>query len=141
MISLDSSALVNTDHLEWAIGSFAAAIALQIVSQMPVDKWRHAVYSMWFFVGAAIIVLLLIPETPRFHAQRGNHEKAKKIMKQIYGNVPNYDLEHEYSIILKEIDDGKVLANNQKGVTVMDCFRGTNLVSSLSSCDEANSNL
>lgn len=96
---------------------------------MPIDKWRHAVYSMWFFVGAAVIVLLLIPETPRFYAQRGNHEKAKKVMKQIYGNVPNYDLEHEYSIILKEIEDGKVLANNQKGVTVMDCFRGTNLVS------------
>lgn len=96
---------------------------------MPVDKWRHAVYSMWPFVGLAAIILLLIPETPRFYAQRGEHEKAKKVMKQIYGTVPDYDLEHEYSIILKEIEDGKVLADKEKGVSVLDCFRGTNLVS------------
>ncbi|KAH8898754.1 general substrate transporter [Thozetella sp. PMI_491] len=114
-------------QLFWALGSFAAAIALQVVSQMPVDQWRHAVYSMWFFVGLAIIVLVLIPESPRFYAQRGNHEKAKKIMTKIYGNVPNYDLEHEYSIVLKEIEDGKVLAHNEKSVSVLDCFRGTNL--------------
>lgn len=84
---------------------------------------------MWPFVGLATIVLLLIPESPRFHAQPGNHEKAKKIRKQVYKTIPNYDVEHEYSIILKEIEDGKVLAKNQKGVTVLDCFRGTNLVS------------
>lgn len=96
---------------------------------MPIDQWRHAVYSMWFFVGVAIIVLLVIPETPRFYAQRGNHEKAKKIMKQIYSTVPNFDLEHEYSIIIKEIEDGQVLAAKQENITVLDCFRGTNLVS------------
>lgn len=96
---------------------------------MPTEQWRHAVYSMWAFVGLGVIVLLFIPETPRYHAQKGNHEKAKKIMKQIYGAVPNYDLEHEYSIILKEIEDGRVLANNREEVSVLDCFRGTNLVS------------
>lgn len=96
---------------------------------MPVGRWRNAVYSMWFFVGLAIIVLLLIPETPRFLAQRGNHEKAKKVMMQIYGTVPDYNLEHEYSIILKEIEDGRVLAENGKELSVLDCFRGTNLVS------------
>ena len=86
---------------------------------------------MWFFVGLAVIVLLIIPETPRFLAQRGKHEKAKKVMKQIYGTVPNYDLEHEYSIILKEIEDGRVLADSGRELSVLDCFRGTNLVSKI----------
>lgn len=115
--------------MEWAIGSFAAAVALQIVSQLDIDQWRHAVYSQWPFVGMAIICLLLMPETPRFYAQRGRHDKAKKTMQKIYRGVPNFDIEHEYSIILKEIEDGKLLTQSQKGVTVLDCFRGTNLVS------------
>lgn len=103
---------------------------------MPSDKWRHAIYSMWPFVGLAVIVLVLIPETPRFHAQRGNHNKAKEIMKKIYSTVPNYDVEHEYSIIMKEIEDGRILADNQKGVSVWDCFRGTNLVSLYNNCSK-----
>ncbi|OAA66499.1 Sugar/inositol transporter [Niveomyces insectorum RCEF 264] len=114
-------------QLFWAIGSFASAIALQIVSKLPVGQWRHAVYSQWPFVGLALLCLLLIPETPRFYAQRGNHERAKKVMKQVYSGVPDYDIEHEYAIILKEIEDGKVLINSQKDVSLLDCFRGTNL--------------
>ena len=50
-------------------------------------------------------------------------------MKKIYGGVPGLDLDHEYGVVLKEIDDGKVLANSQEGVSVLDCFRGSNLVS------------
>jgi SP family general alpha glucoside:H+ symporter-like MFS transporter len=103
---------------QWALGSFGAAIALQI-----------AVYSQWVFVGLAIIVLLLIPETPRFYALKGDHEMAKQILLKVNSSVPNYDLEHEYAIILKEIEDGRILAAKQSGVTVLDCFRGTNLVS------------
>jgi MFS transporter, SP family, general alpha glucoside:H+ symporter len=121
--------MIVTNYLQWALGAFGAAIALQVVSQLPIDHWRHAVYSQWFFVGLAIICLTLIPETPRFYAQRGNHEQAKRVMKKIYDGVPNYNLEHEYSIILKEIADGKVLTKSQEGVSVLDCFRGTNLVS------------
>ncbi|KAL1852832.1 hypothetical protein VTK73DRAFT_9124 [Phialemonium thermophilum] len=114
-------------QLFWAIGSFGSAIALEIVSHMEPHLWRHAIYSQWVFVGMALIVLVLIPETPRFYAQTGKHDKAKKVLKRIYKSVPNVDLEHEYSIILKEIEDGKVLAKNQEKVTIMDCFRGTNL--------------
>lgn len=99
------------------------------MSELPESQWRHAVYSQWVFIGIALIILPCIPETPRFYAQRGKHEKARKVLKQVYGNVPGYDLEHEYGIILKEIEDGKLLARNQESVTLLDCFRGTNLVS------------
>ncbi|CAK7234725.1 hypothetical protein SBRCBS47491_009046 [Sporothrix bragantina] len=114
-------------QLFWALGGFGSAIALQIVSTLPQSQWRHAVYSQWVFVGLAIICLVFLPESPRFYAQRGNHEKAKKTMARIYKGVPDWDLEHEYSIVLKEIEDGKVLLDKQRGVSVLDCFRGTNL--------------
>ncbi|CAG9984749.1 unnamed protein product [Clonostachys byssicola] len=114
-------------QLFWAFGAFTAAIALQVVSMLPVSQWRHAVYSQWTFTGLAIICLILIPETPGWYAGKGRHEKAKTVMKKLYRGVPGYDLDHEYSIILKEIEDGKILANSQSGVSVLDCFRGTNL--------------
>ena len=94
---------------------------------MPTDKWRHAVYSMWFFIGLALVVLAIIPETPRFYALRGKHDKGKRTLLRVNGSVPNYDVDHEYAIILKEIEDGKILAAKQKDVTLLDCFRGTNL--------------
>ena len=95
---------------------------------MSIDKWRHAVYSQWAFIGMAIIMLVFIPESPRFLAAKGRHDKAKKILKHMNGNVEGYDLEHEYNIILKELEDGKILSDKQKEVNVLDCFRGTNLV-------------
>lgn len=116
-------------QLFWAIGSFAAAVGLQIVSTMPTDKWRHAVYSMFFFLGCAFCILIFLPESPRFYASRGNHEKGLRTLKRINGSVPGYDAEHEYGIILKELEDGKILLDKQKKANVLDCFRGTNLVS------------
>lgn len=96
---------------------------------LPTSQWRHAIYSQWTFVGLAIICLASIPETPRWYASKGKHDQARKVMKKIYAGVPGHDLDHEYAIVLKEIDDGKILANSQNGVTVLDCFRGSNLAS------------
>lgn len=122
-------------QLFWAIGSFAAAIGLQIVSTLPINQWRHAVYSMWVFIGLAFIVLAFLPESPRYYALRGNHEKAKKTLLRINGNVRGYDAEREYGIIQKELEDGRNLMNKQKAENLLDCFRGTNLVSSSASVD------
>jgi hypothetical protein len=93
-----------------------------------VGKWRNAIYSMWAFIGLAAIVLIFIPESPRFYCARGNHEKGKKTLQWINGGVSGYDVDHEYLIIQKEIEDGRVMADRQKEVTLLDCFRGTNLV-------------
>lgn len=83
---------------------------------------------MWAFIGLAAIVLVFIPESPRFHCARGNHIKGKKTLQWINGGVEGYDVDHEYMIIQKEIEDGRVLADRQKEITLLDCFRGTNLV-------------
>jgi hypothetical protein len=117
--------------VQWAIGSLAAAVALQIVSELPVDRWRNAVYSMWAFIGFAAIVLCFIPESPRFYCARGNHERGKKTLQWINGGVSGYDVDHEYAIIEKEIQDGRVVADQAKRITVLDCFKGKNLVSGL----------
>lgn len=84
---------------------------------------------MWVFLGIAFIVLFFVPESPRFYAIRGKHEIAKKKMYTIFGGIEGYDVEYEYQIILKEIEDGKALTKKQSDANLLDCFRGTNLVS------------
>lgn len=121
-------------QLFWAIGSFAAAVGLQVVSTMPTTQWRHAVYSMWVFIGLAFLVLAFLPESPRFYALRGNHEKAKRTLLRINGNINGYDVDREYGVLLKELQDGRDLLDKQKAANLFDCFRGTNLVS-LVLCD------
>jgi hypothetical protein len=86
---------------------------------------------MWVFLGLAAIVLIFIPESPRYYAVKGMEAQCKKTLMSINGSVPGYDVEHEYSIIAKEIEDGRRLADRANEASVWDCFRGTNLVSKL----------
>ena len=37
-------------------------------------------------------MLPFLPESHMYHVRRGNHEKAKKAMMQIYGTATDYDL-------------------------------------------------
>jgi hypothetical protein len=113
---------------------------------MPMDKWRHGIYSEWVFTGLviavpctntftdshslAVIVWFIIPESPRWHAERGNVEKSKKILTYINGKVEGYDVEHEYAVIAQEIQQGRELSGS-KGISILSVFRGTNLVSTL----------
>lgn len=114
---------------------------------MPIDKWRNGIYSEWVFTGLvisaastnnfadshslAVIVWFIIPESPRWHAERGDVEKSKKILTYINGKVEGYDVEHEYAVIAQEIEQGRRLSGN-KNISILSVFRGTNLVSTLS---------
>lgn len=117
---------------------------------MPADKWRTAIYSEWIFTGfvdqltsrtasaaasnmltrgsIALIVLLIIPESPRWHCERGNDEKARKILTRIHGNVSGFDLDKEYGVLLAEVQDGRRMAAANKEVSILTCLRGVNLV-------------
>lgn len=74
------------------------------------------------------MVWCILPESPRWYAERGRHELAKKSLRRINGTVAGYDLEHEYAVILQEIEEGKKLSDNTKSVNLFSVFRGTNFV-------------
>lgn len=76
-----------------------------------------------------MIILVIIPESPRFYARRGNDEAAKKVLQRINGGVEGYDVDREYATLKQEVEDGKQLAVLAKGISFIDLFRGTNLVS------------
>lgn len=56
----------------------------------------------------AVIILVFIPENPQFYVQRDNQMTAKRNLKRVYSKVEGYGFEHEYQIILKEVEDGRM---------------------------------
>jgi hypothetical protein len=61
---------------------------------------------------------------------------ARKSLQRINGNVEGYDLEHEFAVIMQEIEEGKKLSDSTKSVNILSTLRGTNLVSRAFSNDE-----
>ena len=81
---------------------------------------------IWAPVGLMILCWIFIPESPWYHARRGNKDKAIKTMKQLYGGIKGYDFEEEYGIIARTIEhEREVLQEKPKYVDVV---RGLNLV-------------
>lgn len=77
----------------------------------------------------AVLVWFILPESPRWYAERGKIDLAKKSMRRINGNVANYDLEHEFAVIMQEIEEGRKLSDSTKNINLLSTLRGTNLVS------------
>jgi len=100
---------------------------MQQLNQRHPDNYLIAMRLLWIPIGLMIICWIFVPESPWFHARRGNKEKAMKAMKQLYGGVEGYDLEEEYGIIERTIEHERdFLAEVPRYIHV---FKGLNLVS------------
>jgi MFS transporter, SP family, general alpha glucoside:H+ symporter len=109
------------------IGGIIVSVMMQQLNQRHPDNYLLAMRILWAPVGLMIICWVLIPESPWYHARRGNKEKALKAMKQLYGGVQGYDFEEEYGIIAKTIEHESELLEDRP--RYIDIFRGLNLVS------------
>ena len=92
------------------------------------DNYLLGMRILWAPIGLMILCWIPVPESPWFHARRGNKEKAMRSMRQIYGGVPNYDFEEEYGIITRTIEHEKEVLS--AAPRYVDIFKGVNLVSS-----------
>lgn len=91
------------------------------------DKYLIAMRVLWAPIALMLVCWAFVPESPWFHARRGNKEAAMKSLHHLYGNVKDYDYEEEYQIIARTIDHENELLNRKP--TYADVFRGTNRVS------------
>jgi len=101
-------------------------VMMQQLNQKHPDDYLLAMRVLWAPIGAMILFWAFIPESPWFHARRGNKEAAMKSLRQLYGNVSGYDFEEEYNIIARTIEHENVMLNNKP--SYLDVFRGVNLV-------------
>jgi hypothetical protein len=104
-------------------------VSLERTSDIPIVL-RHLHADA--YTRLAVIVWFILPESPRWYAERGRLEQAKKSLIFINGKVVGYDVDHELAVICQEIDEGKKLSDSSKKVTILSTLRGTNLVSGYS---------
>ena len=100
---------------------------MQQLNKKHPDNYLLAMRVLWAPMGVMIIVWALVPESPWFHARRGNKDKALKNMRQLYGGVEGYDFEEEYGIIARTIEHERELLEDRQRYTQV--FKGLNLVS------------
>jgi hypothetical protein len=73
--------------------------------------------------------VVFLPESPWHLARQGKVQKAQQSLKTLYGGVPGYDIEREYSVMASEIDHANSVAiGEHKGARILEIFRGVNLV-------------
>ena len=61
-----------------------------------------------------------------YHARRGNAEKAKRSLRRLYGNVPSYDVEREYTQMASTIEVERRDHGGAWWTEYRDCFVGSN---------------
>jgi len=124
-------------QLGFAIGQLISSIALQIVIEKYGSEpmsYMNALYSEFVLHGLWWICMILLPDSPWFLAKRGKHEKAKKALKRLVGNVPGYDLEYEYRVTVHELQtQGHEDEALEKRPSWKEVFTGSNLKRTIAS--------
>lgn len=94
------------------------------------DRWAYrGPFAIQLFFAAFLAAgLIFAPESPWWLARRGRAEDAKKSLRKLYG--PNIELDIKIAAMQVTID--KELS--EKKGTLLDCFRGTNLLRTGISC-------
>jgi len=84
--------MIGSYQLMLGIGQLISAIATKIMTDVNPDQWKPLIATEFLFTGVLALALPWIPESPLFHARKGNHDKAKKCMLWLYGTAPDYDV-------------------------------------------------
>lgn len=109
-----------------AIATLAAALMMNFLTLAHPLNWHLPVYATWGPIAFMLFCFALIPESPWFHARRGHKEKAFKSLKKLYGNIPDYDYEEEYGIIVKTIANERAMLKRNKASAWTDLFKAPN---------------
>lgn len=99
---------------------------MQQLNQKHPDDYLIAMRVLWAPIGAMIFFWVIVPESPWYHARRGNREAAMKSLRRLYGNIADYDFEEEYGIITHTIEHENAMLGNC--ARYRDLFKGVNTV-------------
>lgn len=111
------------------IGGIIVSVMMQRLNTNHPDNYLLAMRILWGPIVLMLACWAFIPESPWYHAKRGNKEAAMKSLHRLYGNVEGFDFEEEYGIIARTLEHEKERLNNAP--KFVDIFKGLNLVSIL----------
>ncbi|KAL1865069.1 hypothetical protein VTK73DRAFT_5524 [Phialemonium thermophilum] len=120
-------AMIALYALWYTIGSLLSSVALYVIQALPPSDWRRAVYSCWAFTGAACLLWLALPETPRYLCQKGDEKGTKKILNRLYSGTEYFNLEAEYAMLVREVDSQRRQGEERTSGSYRDLLKQPNL--------------
>lgn len=127
-------ALLMCYNLWWITGQFFAPVALQAMSTSAPRNYLTPVYSQWGLIGLMLIIYVLVPESPAWAASVGKEERAKKALRFLHWDVKDYDVDHQYHLLVLNTEHEKAIALEQKREKWYAIFRGRDGFRTLVSC-------
>ncbi|KAI8660344.1 MFS domain-containing protein [Fusarium keratoplasticum] len=118
----------------WILGQFFAPVALQVMLEKDPTDYLTPVYTQWSQIGLMLIIYLLVPESPAWLATKGKAEKAKKSLNIIYRGVDGFDVDHQYNLLLINIEHEREVAAEQNREKWYAIFRGRDGLRTVISC-------
>jgi MFS family permease len=100
----------------WIVGQFFAPVALQVMSESAPNDYMTPIYTQWAMIGLMIMIYLAIPESPAWYAGKGKEEAAKKSLLWLNRGVENYNVEHQYKLLLITVEHERAVALEQRSV-------------------------
>jgi MFS family permease len=108
----------------WIVGQFFAPVALQVMSETAPRNYMTPIYTQWAMICLMIIIYLIIPESPAWCASRGYEKAAKKALLQLNRGVEDYNVDHQYKLLLITIEHERAVAAERKNVHWHAIFKG-----------------
>lgn len=115
----------------FSVGSFFASIALQSMFTKDPYNYKTPIYTQWAHIGLMLAIYLCLPETPAWLASQGKADKAKKNLKFIYRDVPDFNADQYYDAIVSGIEHEQEVARQLHRGNWYDALRGVDGVSVL----------
>lgn len=116
--------------LGFSFGQLPCAVGLEVLFKTDPHEFRRIFYAQFVVVGLWLIPLFIVPESPLWLASKGHHDKGKKALRRLVGNVEGYDLDHEYAVIAAQ-HEASARASKHSWITLL---RGHNLKRTLITC-------
>ena len=108
------------------ICSLTCNIMLQITNKRYPDNYLLPIYVLYGIGGLLFFSILVLPESPWVYGRHNQKEKAFGVLKRLYGNIPGYDYEEEWAIIMRTLVHEKEELERMGANSFTDLFTGLN---------------
>ncbi|RSL71454.1 hypothetical protein CEP54_001311 [Fusarium duplospermum] len=126
---------IGVGCLQSTIPAYISEVApVRVMLEKDPNDYLTPVYTQWSQIGLMLIIYLLVPESPAWLASKGKAEQAKKSLNTIYRGVDGFDVDHQYNLLLINIEHEREIAAEKNREKWYAIFRGRDGLRTVISC-------